>query len=102
MKEDVKFQGVTDGILLLTDLRNTGLFKSVDFGWNEPVNIWPLTPQEKATNLGLIMRPFKLDASMEGGTKIVMTLPREAMVTFKAGINDMNKLSFGETNGVIP
>lgn len=102
MKEDAKFEGVMDGILLLTDLRNTGLFRSVDFGWNEPVNIWPLTPQEEATNLGIIMRPSKLEPSMEGGAKIVMTLPREAMVKFNKEIDDMNKLSFGETNGVIP
>lgn len=96
VKEDAKFKGVTDGILLMTDLRNTGLFRSNDFGWNEPVNIWPLTPQEIPSNIGIIMRPSKLDPSMEGGAKVVMTLPRNAMADFKKEINDMNKLPFSK------
>lgn len=83
MKADAKFEGVADGVFLLTDLRNTGLFGSMDFGWNKPVNIWPLTPQEYERNFGIIMRPSKLDPSMEGGAKVVMTLPREAMVNLK-------------------
>ncbi|CAH8364369.1 unnamed protein product [Eruca vesicaria subsp. sativa] len=83
MKEYAKFEGVADGVFLLTDLRNTGLFESMDFGWNKPVNIWPLTPQENERNLGIIMRPSKLDPSMEGGVKVVMTLPRDAMVNLK-------------------
>ncbi|KAL0866478.1 hypothetical protein Bca101_045596 [Brassica carinata] len=65
MKADAKFE-VAHGIFLLTDLRNTGLFGSMDFAWNEPVNIWPLTPQEYERNFGIIMRPSKLDPSMEG------------------------------------
>ncbi|KAF2609663.1 hypothetical protein F2Q70_00013672, partial [Brassica cretica] len=48
-----------------SDLRNTGLFESMDFGWNKPVNIWPLTPQKYERNFGIIMRPPKLDPSME-------------------------------------
>ncbi|CAA7055629.1 unnamed protein product [Microthlaspi erraticum] len=87
VKEDAKFKGVTDGVFLMTDLRNTGLFKSNDFGWNEPLNIWPLTPdQDIPSNIGIIMRPSKLDPSMEGGAKVVMTLPRDAMVNFKKEI----------------
>ncbi|CAA7027552.1 unnamed protein product [Microthlaspi erraticum] len=96
VKEDAKFKGVTDGILLMTDLRNTGLFRPNDFGWNEPVNIWPLTPQEIPSNIGVIMRPSKLDPSMEGGAKVVMTLPRDAMADFKKETNNMNKLSFSK------
>ncbi|KAF3548362.1 hypothetical protein DY000_02010261, partial [Brassica cretica] len=65
MKEYAKFEGVADGVFLLTDLRNTGLFESMDFGWNKPVNIWPLTPQKYERNFGIIMRPPKLDPSME-------------------------------------
>ncbi|CAH8364339.1 unnamed protein product [Eruca vesicaria subsp. sativa] len=83
MKADAKFEGVPYGVFLLTDLRNTGLYGSIDFGWNEPVNIWPLTPQEYERNFGIIMRPSKLDPSMEGGVKVVMTLPRDAMVNLK-------------------
>ncbi|KAJ0250874.1 hypothetical protein HA466_0132960 [Hirschfeldia incana] len=82
MKADAKFE-VAHGIFLLTDLRNTGLFGSMDFGWNEPVNIWPLTPQQYERNFGIIMRPSKLDPSMEGGAKVVMTLPKDAMVNLK-------------------
>lgn len=42
MKEYVKFEGVVDGVFLLIDLRNIGLFEFMDFGWNKFVNIWLL------------------------------------------------------------
>ncbi|KAG2319404.1 hypothetical protein Bca4012_054349 [Brassica carinata] len=83
IKEDAKFEGVKDSLLFLTDMRNIGYFESVDFGWKEPVHVRPLTPPEIAKNLGMILRPSKVDPSMEGGIKVMMTLPRDAMVNFK-------------------
>nr|VDD00808.1 unnamed protein product [Brassica oleracea]VDD00810.1 unnamed protein product [Brassica oleracea] len=82
IKEDAKFEGLSDSLLFLTDMRNIGYFESVDFGWKEPVHVRPLTP-ESAKNLGMILRPSKVDPSMEGGVKVMMTLPRDAMVNFK-------------------
>ncbi|KAG2319406.1 hypothetical protein Bca4012_054348 [Brassica carinata] len=83
LKEDAKFEGIRDSLLFLTDMRNIGYFESVDFGWKEPVHVRPLTPPEFAKNLGMILRPSKVDPSMEGGVKVMMTLPRDAMVNFK-------------------
>ncbi|XP_013598902.1 PREDICTED: spermidine coumaroyl CoA acyltransferase-like [Brassica oleracea var. oleracea] len=92
MRDDAKFEGVSDGVFFLTDWRNIGWFGSMDFGWNEPVNLRPLTQRESAMHIGMILRPSKLDPSMEGGVKVVMTLPRDAMVKFKLNMDAMNKL----------
>ncbi|KAJ0228780.1 hypothetical protein HA466_0322040 [Hirschfeldia incana] len=83
LRDDAKFEGVSDGVFFLTDWRNIGWFGSMDFGWNEPVNLRPLTQQESAVHIGMILRPSILDPSMEGGVKVIMTLPRDAMVEFK-------------------
>ncbi|KAL1206579.1 Spermidine coumaroyl-CoA acyltransferase [Cardamine amara subsp. amara] len=98
MREDVKFEGVRDGLLVLTDWRNIGWFGSMDFGWNEPVNLRPLSQKESAAHMGMILRPSKLDASMEGGVKVIMTLPRDAMVEFKKEMDAMTKIYSGDTN----
>ncbi|ESQ54262.1 hypothetical protein EUTSA_v10027408mg [Eutrema salsugineum] len=100
MRDDVKFEGERDGILLLSDWRNTGLFESTDFGWNEPVNLVPLTERRSAEHTWLIMRPPKLDPSMEGGVRVIITMPRDAIVEFKQEMDSMimNKLYLGDTN----
>ncbi|VVB15330.1 unnamed protein product [Arabis nemorensis] len=98
MREDTTFEGVSDGLLFLTDWRNIGWFGSMDFGWDEPVNLRPLTQQGSPVYVGMILKPSKLDPSMEGGVKVVMKLPREAMVEFKREMDAMNKLYFGDTN----
>ncbi|KAH0935793.1 hypothetical protein HID58_012910 [Brassica napus] len=92
MRDDAKFEGVSDGLLFLTDWRNIGWFGSMDFGWSEPVNLRPLTEQKSAVHIGMILKPSQLDPSMEGGVKVIMTLPRVAMVDFKREMDAMNKL----------
>ena len=98
MRDDAKFEGVSDGLLFLTDWRNIGWFGSMDFGWSEPVNLRPLTEQKSAVHIGMILKPSQLDPSMEGGVKVIMTLPRNAMVDFKQEMDAMNKLYVGATN----
>ncbi|KAL0739177.1 hypothetical protein Bca4012_015387 [Brassica carinata] len=94
MRDDAKFEGVSDGLFFLTDWRNIGWFESMDFGWNEPVNLRPLTEQKTALHIGMILKPSQLDPSMEGGVKVIMTLPRVAMVDFKREMDAMNKLYY--------
>ncbi|KAL0660015.1 hypothetical protein Bca4012_080600 [Brassica carinata] len=94
MRDDAKFEGVSDGLLFLTDWRNIGWFGSMDFGWNEPVTLRPLTEQKSAVHIGMILRPSQLDPSMEGGVKVIMTLPRVAMVDFKREMDAVNKLYY--------
>ncbi|VVB11121.1 unnamed protein product [Arabis nemorensis] len=98
MRGDATFEGVSDGLLFLTDWRNIGWFGSMNFGWDEPVNLRPLTQQGSPVYVGMILKPSKLDPSMEGGVKVVMKLPREAMVEFKREMDAMNNLYFGDTN----
>ncbi|CAN7119610.1 unnamed protein product [Brassica rapa subsp. narinosa] len=81
IKEDVKFDKVIDRLLFMTDMRNLAVFRSMDFGWKEPVNIRDLMFQENAKNMGMILGALKLDPAMEGGVRVVMTLPRDAMVS---------------------
>ncbi|CAE6008032.1 unnamed protein product [Arabidopsis arenosa] len=98
MRDDVMFEGISDGLFFLTDWRNIGWFGSMDFGWNEPVNLRPLTQRESTVHVGMVLKPSKLDPSMEGGVKVIMKLPRDAMVEFKREMAAMNKLYFGDTN----
>ncbi|XP_048620519.1 spermidine coumaroyl-CoA acyltransferase-like [Brassica napus] len=79
IKEDVKFDKVIHRLLFMTDMRNLAVFRSMDFGWKEPVNIRDLMFQENAKNMGMILGALKLDPAMEGGVRVVMTLPRDAM-----------------------
>lgn len=92
IKEDVKSGEVIDGLLVMTDVRNIGLFGSMDFGWNEPVNMRFLMFQESFKNMVMILRPSKRDPAMEGGVRVVMTLPRDAMVKFKQEMDAMMHL----------
>lgn len=89
IKEDSKSTEVIDGLLVMTDIRNIRSFGSMDFGWSEPVNMRFLMFQESAKNMGMILGPSKLDPEMEGGVRVVMTLPRDAMVKFKQEMDAM-------------
>ncbi|XP_018436003.1 spermidine coumaroyl-CoA acyltransferase-like [Raphanus sativus] len=83
IKEDVKFDEVIDRLLFMTDMRNLAVFGSMDFGWREPVNIRGLMFQESDKNMGMILGPSKVGPSTEGGVRVVMTLPRDAMVNLR-------------------
>ncbi|XP_010429302.2 PREDICTED: spermidine sinapoyl-CoA acyltransferase-like [Camelina sativa] len=81
-----------DGLFFLTDLRNVGIFGSMDFGWNEPVNIVQVVPPETARTIGMLMRPSRLEPAMVGGVQIMITLPKAAMAKFKEEINALAKV----------
>ncbi|XP_019093525.1 PREDICTED: spermidine sinapoyl-CoA acyltransferase-like [Camelina sativa] len=84
IKMNLTIKGKKDGLFCLTDWRNIGIFGSMDFGWNEPVNVVPVVPPETARMVNMFMRPSRLEpAHMVGGVQIVVTLPRIAMVKFK-------------------
>lgn len=83
IKMNLTIKGKKDGLFCLTDWRNIGIFGSMDFGWNEPVNIIPVVPLETARTVNMFMRPSRLEPDMVGGVQIVVTLPRIAMVKFK-------------------
>ncbi|XP_010548389.1 PREDICTED: spermidine coumaroyl-CoA acyltransferase-like [Tarenaya hassleriana] len=95
LKIDDWFGERDDGLMFLTDWRNIGWFGSLDFGWGEPVNLLPVVPSEKAVDLGMLLKPSRLDPSMEGGIKMVMTLPRDAMLKFKEEMDVLNKVGDG-------
>ncbi|CAH8354247.1 unnamed protein product [Eruca vesicaria subsp. sativa] len=93
IKEDVQFAEVVDGLFFMTDMRNLAVFGPMDFGWKEPVNIRGLMFQESAKNMGMILGPSKLDhQAMEGSVRVVMTLPRDAMVKFKQELDALMHL----------
>jgi len=83
IKMNLTIKGKKDGLFCLTDWRNIGIFGSMDFGWDEPVNIVPVVPSETARTVNMFMRPSRLESDMVGGVQIVVTLPRIAMVKFK-------------------
>ncbi|KAL1212194.1 Spermidine sinapoyl-CoA acyltransferase [Cardamine amara subsp. amara] len=75
IKMNLTIKGKKDGLLCLTDWRNIGIFGSMDFGWNEPVNIVSVVPLETARAVNMFMRPSRLETDMVGGVQIVVTLP---------------------------
>ncbi|EOA27125.1 hypothetical protein CARUB_v10023225mg [Capsella rubella] len=83
IKMNLTIKGKKDGLFCLTDWRNIGIFGSMDFGWDEPVNVVPVVPSETARMVNMFMRPSRLEPDMVGGVQIVVTLPRVAMVKFK-------------------
>ncbi|XP_010429301.1 PREDICTED: spermidine sinapoyl-CoA acyltransferase-like [Camelina sativa] len=90
IKMNLKIKRKKDGLCLLTDVRNIGMFGPMDFGWNEPVNFVPVVPPEIAKTINMVMRPSRLDQAMVGGVQIMTTLPRDAMVKFKEEINALD------------
>ncbi|EOA27087.1 hypothetical protein CARUB_v10023184mg [Capsella rubella] len=92
IKSNVTFKGKKDGLFFLTDLRNVGIFGSMDFGWNEPVNVFHVLPPETSRTIGMLMRPSRLEPAMVGGVQVMMTLPKDAMAKFKEEINVLAKV----------
>lgn len=87
IKKNLTNKGKKDGLYLLTDWRNIGIFGSMDFGWGEPVNVVPVVQPETARTINFFMRPSKLEPEMAGGVQVMVTLPRDAMTKFKEEMN---------------
>ncbi|WCJ34965.1 HXXXD-type acyl-transferase family protein [Euphorbia peplus] len=81
---NVKIEGGNGANMVLTDWRQLGLMEEVDFGWGGAVNIIPV-PWEMFgyVDLCFLIPPCNLDASMKGGVRVLVSLPKDAMPKFK-------------------
>ncbi|XP_015874709.3 spermidine coumaroyl-CoA acyltransferase [Ziziphus jujuba] len=74
---------------VFTDWRHLGLLE-IGFGSWEAVNIEPIPWNMSGhVDLCLLMPPAKLDPAMEGGARILVSLPRPAMAKFKEEIDSL-------------
>ncbi|KAG7949354.1 hypothetical protein I3843_13G057800 [Carya illinoinensis] len=95
--------------MVLTDWRQLGLLEEVDFGWMDPVNILPVPWNIFGyVDLCMFLPPSKVDPSMKGGVRILVSLPRPAMAKFekemdalKLGIHDHGANQQKESNILI-
>ncbi|CAL5386333.1 unnamed protein product [Camellia sinensis] len=84
---------------VLTDWRRLNLMGEVDFGWKGAVNIIPLPWNiDGYVDLNLLLPPFSLDETMEGGVRVFVALPRAAMAKFK---EEMSALELGDGHALI-
>ncbi|OMO82956.1 Transferase [Corchorus capsularis] len=83
--------GATGAFMVLSDWRQLGVKGETDFGWKSFVNMislpWNIYGD---VDLCLLMSPSKLDHSMKGGVKVLVSLPRASMAKFKAEMNVLN------------
>ncbi|OMO82955.1 Transferase [Corchorus capsularis] len=77
--------GATGASMVLTDWRQT------DFGWKSFVNMISLPWKMYGdVDLCILKPPSKLDHSMKGGVKALVSLPRASMAKFKEEMNVLN------------
>ncbi|OMP02356.1 Transferase [Corchorus olitorius] len=83
--------GATEAFMVLSDWRQLGVKGEMDFGWKSFVNMislpWKIYGD---VDLCLLMSPSKLDHSMKGGVKVLVSLPRASIAKFKAEMNVLN------------
>ncbi|XVF46150.1 hypothetical protein PTKIN_Ptkin03bG0003700 [Pterospermum kingtungense] len=91
--ENSEADGATGGLMVLTDWRQLGVQGEVDFGWKGFVNITSLPWKIYGdVDLCILMSPCKLDRSMKGGVKVLVSLPRASMAKFR---EEMDALKHG-------
>ncbi|MED6125839.1 hypothetical protein PIB30_072405 [Stylosanthes scabra] len=78
--------------MCLTEWKHLGFSKNMDFGWTQPVNVVP-APCGMFDKLCLCIfsSPSSLDPSMEGGSRIFVSLPNAAMPKFREEIEALSK-----------
>ncbi|KAK1578940.1 hypothetical protein Q3G72_034358 [Acer saccharum] len=80
---NVKFGG-SGATMALTDWRQLGLIEEIDFGWGGSVNIVPVPWNMFGyVDLCLFLPCNHVNPSMKGGVRILVSLPRAAMLKFK-------------------
>ncbi|XP_019161737.1 PREDICTED: spermidine coumaroyl-CoA acyltransferase-like [Ipomoea nil] len=84
---------------VVTDWRQLRLSEEVDFGWGSAVNMIPL-PWEMFgyVDLYIFLPPCRSNPAMEGGVRVLVSLPGAAMATFKEEMDAIKKLS--SDNGI--
>ncbi|EOY34647.1 HXXXD-type acyl-transferase family protein, putative [Theobroma cacao] len=91
---NMKFDPVPGATMTLTDWRQLGLMEDVDFGWKGSVNVIPLPWNMFGyVDLVLLLPPCKLDQSMKGGVRVLVSLPRAAIAKFR---EEMDALKHGD------
>ncbi|KAF9593605.1 hypothetical protein IFM89_024256 [Coptis chinensis] len=77
--------------MVLTDWRQLGLFEQVDFGWKEAVNVIPVPWKIFGyLDLCIFLPPCKLNSSMKGGLRVLVCLPKAAMIKFKGEMDALH------------
>ncbi|XVF20399.1 hypothetical protein REPUB_Repub11eG0195100 [Reevesia pubescens] len=92
-EQNMKFEGANGATMVITDWRQLGLLEEVDFGWKGSVNMIPLPWNMFGyVDLVLLLPPCKLDESMKGGVRVLVSLPRAAIAKFR---EEMDALKHG-------
>lgn len=84
-QEDVRNESAIGATMIISDWRQFGVAKRVDFGWKEPVNVVPVP----CSFFGYVdscsfLPSSELDhPSMKGGVRIFVSLPKVAMPKFR-------------------
>ncbi|XP_022746753.1 spermidine coumaroyl-CoA acyltransferase-like [Durio zibethinus] len=88
---NMKFETASGANMVITDWRQLGLLEDVDFGWKGAVNLTPL-PWDifGYVDLVLILPPCKLDQSMKGGVRMLVSLPKAAIAMFREEMDALN------------
>lgn len=85
VQKNVKIEISNGASMVLTDWRQLGLLKEVDFGWKEMVNMIPLPWNMFFIDLCIFLPPCKVDSLTKGkgGVRVLVTLPEAAMARMK-------------------
>ncbi|KAK8683675.1 hypothetical protein V6N13_039728 [Hibiscus sabdariffa] len=88
-----KFEAAAGSTMVITDWRRLGLLEDVDFGWKGSVNMIPLPWNMFGyVDLVLLLPPCKLDQSMKGGARVLVSFPTAAIAKFR---EEMDALRHG-------
>lgn len=86
-EENSKADGATGALMVLTDWRQLGVNEGEEVGfgiWKGFVNMTSLPWKIHGdVDLCILMSPCKLDSSMKGGVKVLVSLPTPSMPKFK-------------------
>ncbi|XP_010507276.1 PREDICTED: spermidine coumaroyl-CoA acyltransferase-like [Camelina sativa] len=83
LKMKASFEGINAGSMMLSDWRQIGLHYN---GWGGLVNIIPLF-SVKLPHLCAFLPASKAVPGMQGGVRVLVTLPKAAMAKFKEEMN---------------
>ncbi|KAI3461700.1 hypothetical protein Pfo_018363 [Paulownia fortunei] len=85
--------------IVLTDWRQLKLLEEVDFGWKESVNMIPIPWNMFGyVNLCIFLPANKINPSMEGGIRVLVSLPGAAMTIFKQEMDALKLKCRGSAN----